>query len=256
MVEPGPCKVEAHGVEVEAEGGVILSVDGLSLEPGSLVAVIGPNGAGKTTLLRVLAGVLRPTRGRVLVCGLDPRSRAARRALTYIPSHPEVEGRLTGLDVVLLQRYGVSDAPLTWGREDLEAALKALRALGAEKLAGRRWRWMSGGEKRLALVAGALARGSGLILADEPFSNLDLRNQLLAARLLSSMRGKATVVYTAHEPLHAAIADRVVLLNGGRVVADGRPPEVLAKEVLEGVYNVPMEVVEVGGLKVPIPLLG
>ena len=114
---------------------------------------------------------------------------------------------------------------------------------------------MSGGERRLTLLAGALSRASGLVLADEPFSNLDLANQKLIASILSSMKGSSTVIYTAHNPLHTVIADMVVLLDAGSVSAAGSPRDVLQEGLLERVYGVRVEVIEVSGMRVPVPII-
>jgi ABC-type cobalamin/Fe3+-siderophores transport system ATPase subunit len=250
------CEAEVKGVDAGYRGRLVLRGVDLRVEPGSLTAVIGPNGAGKTTLLRLLAGVIRPLRGSVRVCGGEPWRGDVKRRITYIPSHPEVDPYMRGYDVVLAHRYGVSEASIVWGRLDVEAAVRSLEELGAGRLAEARWGWMSGGERRIASLAGALARRSGIMLLDEPFSSLDLANQALLASKLRELRGRATVVYTAHEPLHASIADMVVVVAGGRVEAAGAPEEVLAPEVLEKVYGVRMHVSRVGGLVVAVPLLG
>ena len=251
----GPCSVEVEGLTVRAGNMEILKGVSLQVKPGSVVCIIGPNGAGKTTLLRALAGIIKPVMGFVNVCGGDPRSFRVKGRITYIPSHPEVDVGLRGIDVALLHRYGLSDAPLVWGSKDAEEAIKAFRLLRAERLARARWGWMSGGEKRLTLLAGAISRASGLVLVDEPFSNLDLANQKLIASILSSLRGSSTVIYTAHNPLHTIIADLVVLLDRGSVRAIGSPEEVLQRRVLESVYGVRVEVVEIEGIRVPVPII-
>ncbi|MCE4610871.1 MAG: ABC transporter ATP-binding protein [Desulfurococcales archaeon] len=251
----GACSVNVEEVKVKLGGVEVLKRINLHVEPGSLVCVIGPNGAGKTTLLRVLAGIIRPSEGVVRVCNGDPQSPYIKKRVTYIPSHPEVDPRLTGIDVALLHRYGLSEASLLWGSKDLENARKAFGALRAERLIDARWGWMSGGERRLTLLAGALSRASGLILADEPFSNLDLANQKLIASILASMKRTSTIIYTAHNPLHTVIADIVILLDGGSVIAIGRPEDVLRESLLERIYGVRVEVVEVGGVRVPVPII-
>lgn len=132
-----PCSVRLEGVEAGyAAAPPVLRDLSFSIDPGSLVALLGPNGSGKTTLLRLLAGILKPSRGRVEVCGRPPGR--VRRMLGYAPATPEVDPRLRAVEVALLYRYGVSEG-VAWSRRDWEEVLSALREMGVEELAWRRW---------------------------------------------------------------------------------------------------------------------
>lgn len=243
MVDFKSCHVSLDSVTVEVDGRIIL--DGVSFDVGGgLIAIIGPNGAGKTTLLRVIAGILKPTRGSVKVCGLDPRG--ARRFISYVPAFLHVDPYARVEDVLRAYLYD------THARFDLEMILESM---GLRGFMGRRFNSLSGGEHKLVLIAGALARSPRLLLLDEPFSHLDLANQVKLAKLLSSIGRSVTVIMTVHEPLHAIIADKVGLLSSGRLVAFGEPGEVLRKSVLEDVYGVELEEVNVESRKILLPSL-
>jgi len=220
------------------------AVDGvdLAVEEGELLVVLGPNGSGKSTLLRLLAGLLRPQEGAVLVDGapvaaLAPRERARRLAVV-----PQALAALPDLSVeafVLAGRYarmgrwsGARAADRQAVREALEAADVA--ALGARPLAE-----LSGGQRQCVLVARALAQQAQRLLVDEPTAALDLQHQLRVFELLARLacEGRAVLVVTHDANLASQYASRVALLHGGRLRALGRPDEVLRREVLEPVYG-------------------
>lgn len=231
-----PCRVEVEGVKAGYRNTVVLQVDSLRIEEGSVVAVLGPNGSGKTTLLRLLAGLVRPFTGRVVVCGSDPRR--ARHVISYAPATPEIDPRLRALEVALLYRYGISKG-IGWGRSDWEEAARALEDVGVGGLARRLWAELSSGQRRLVILAAAMTRRAGLLLLDEPHSFLDVTNKRIITRAIHRLRGKATIVYTTHDPLPAMTADKVVVLKDGGIHSIGPPRDVITVEMVEEVYNVP-----------------
>jgi len=246
------CALEAEGlVAGYRRGEPVLRGASLRVEPGEVVALLGPNGSGKTTLLRVLAGLLKPWRGEVRVCGYKPWSGEARRRVSYLPGVPGEDENVKALDVVVAGRYGVSGGP-TWSGRDWEAAWRALRRLGAEGLAGRRLRELSAGERRLVAIASALAREAPILLLDEPFENLDLANRRRVAEALreEAARG-ASVLLTLHEPTLAPVADRLYVLLEGRLESPRGPGELAS--LLQEAYRVPVDLVEAGGRVVALP---
>ncbi len=246
------CDIHVESLTAGYQGKPVLRDVSFDLGSGEILAVIGPNGSGKTTLLRALSGILKPYSGSISICGAEPRR--VRDRILFIPASPAVDDYLLGVDVVLLHRYGLSEN-LYWGKKDFERAADSLRRLRAVHLAETKWGWMSSGQRRLTSLAGALARGSRASFLDEPFAFLDLSNQVLVARTLKEMKEETTIVYTAHNPLHTTIADKVLVMSEGRMVAYGEPSKTLVKDVLEQVYKVKVEVVELNGIKLPIPVL-
>jgi len=238
----GLCTVSLEGVTVEVGGRAILKNLSLTIN-GGLTAFIGPNGAGKTTLLRVVAGVVKPSRGRVRICSLEPGR--ARRLISYVPAFLQVDPYARVEDVLRAYAYGLSD-----GLNPREA----LRVFNLLHLEGRRFNSLSGGEHKLVLIAGALARKPRVLLLDEPFSHLDIANQTRVARILREATARGvTIVMTVHEPLYASLADNIGVLSSGELVAFGAPREVMRRDLLEKVYGVKLEEVRVGSRNLFIP---
>ena len=220
------------------------------VEAGEVLCLLGPNGSGKTTLFKTILGLLAPRAGSVAVDGAttqgwSPRTRG--RVFGYVPQAQPAAFAFTVLDLVLMGRtphLGVFAAP---GQRDRAIADAALAALGIEGLARRPYGELSGGERQLALVARAIAQEARVLVLDEPTANLDLGNQV---RVLSALRALAarglTVLFSTHDPDQAFLcADRVALLQGGRLVALGAPAEIITGERLLALYGVEVRVVAV-----------
>ncbi|HTC62541.1 MAG TPA: ABC transporter ATP-binding protein [Candidatus Saccharimonadales bacterium] len=213
-----------------------------------IVAILGPNASGKSTLLRLIAGTIAPLSGRVELDGeetsrLDIRSRAQRIAMVHQES-PVVYPALAG-DFVLQGRYPYGRALRFANREDIEIARNALSQVGGEHLAKRTIVELSGGEKQRVILARALAQQPRLILLDEPTLHLDIGAQVeLLERLRQlAQENRYTVVVVTHElGLAAEFADQVVLLQHGRCLRVGSPAAVYQKELLEQVFDAPLDV--------------
>ena len=228
---------------------------GISLEvgEGEFVAILGPNGAGKSTFLRCLAGILR-CEGVFLkdrpVRDYSPRELS--RILAYVPQRVE-PGFLTVFDTVLLGRRPYMG--LTPSERDLKVVEEALKRLGIEKLALKRTNEISGGELQKVSIARALAQEPEILLMDEPTNNLDLKSQLEVMRLARELaKGGKTVIMVMHDVnLALRFAKRFVFMKGGRKIADGSL-EVLSEKLFEEVYGVRVEIGEVRGVPVVVPL--
>lgn len=232
----------AEGLSVRLGGRVVLDGVSLELRAGEITAVVGHNGAGKSTLLACLAGLRKPGAGRVSLDGqavLDLADRERARRIGFLPQTPEIAWRL---DVRTFVRLGRTAHRGLFGetRRDAEAVDVALAATGIAALAERDVTTLSGGERARALIARALAGEPRWLLADEPLTGLDIGHQLDAARLLRQIAETgAGVVATLHDLAFAAqIADRVVLLADGRVLADGAPAAALTPASLARAYGV------------------
>ncbi len=235
--------VELRDVTVRFGAHVALERVSFRVEEGQFTAIIGPNGAGKTTLLRVILGILRPEEGEVRVLGKPPwkLTRKERLDLGYVPQefprHRHFPLRV--MDVVLMGRYGA----LGWfrrpGADDRRRALEILKLLEIDHLAHRRLAELSGGERQRAFIARALINRPRLLLLDEPSASLDpaMTEGLFALlRRLQKELG-LTVLLVSHDVgIVASFADRVACL-ARRLVAHGRPQEVLTEANLECMYG-------------------
>jgi iron complex transport system ATP-binding protein len=253
--------VEVVGLRVALDGNLVLRGVDLTVAAGEWVTVIGPNGAGKSTLLRAVGGLL-PAPGTIRLHG-TPSDRLARRdrarVVATVAQSPVVPPGMAVLDYVLLGRTPYIP-PL--GREsaaDFAAAYDVLDRLDLAGLTDRELATLSGGERQRVFLARALAQGARLLLLDEPTSALDIGHQQEVLELVDQLRRDRglTVLATMHDlSVAGEYADRLVLLDAGRVVADGPPREVLTEELLAVHYRARVRVVdgEHGPLVVPVRL--
>ncbi|NUT37419.1 MAG: ABC transporter ATP-binding protein [Hamadaea sp.] len=244
---------------VALDGHTIVDRIGLHVADGEWVTIIGPNGAGKSTLLRAVGGELAYTGeailGDVAAAALKRRARAQRVA--SVAQSPVVPAGMAVLDYVLLGR--TPHMPVL-GREsaaDLAVVRDVLGRLDLDRFAGRELTTLSGGERQRVFLARALAQGAPLLLLDEPTSALDIGHQQEVLELIDALRCEdgLTVLATMHDlSVAGEYADRLVLLDGGRVVADGPPEEVLTEELLARHYRARVRVIpgEHGPLVVPV----
>lgn len=233
----------------------------LSVNAGGVVALLGPNGSGKTTLLKTFLGLLRPVRGTVRFGGRDLH-RISRREfaqqVAYVPQlHRETFAYTIG-HVVLMGRMPNTHFLGRYGEADRRAAREALETLGIEHLADRPCTEVSGGERQLALIARAMAQGARVLLMDEPTNGLDYGNQVrLLERLGSLARQGFTFLFSTHHPEHAlAVANRVVMMWGGKVVGDGAPRIAITANSLRDLYGVDVRMIAVDeSVNVCVPAL-
>jgi iron complex transport system ATP-binding protein len=224
----------------------------LDIPRGQVTAVLGPNGAGKTTLLRLAYGRYAPTTGRVLLEG-RPLTNYSRQELgqrmALVPQREANPFAYSLLDYVLLGRAPFLSPLEMPGDEDVYIARQALATVGLEAMAQRSLLALSGGEHQLVLIARALAQQPRLLLLDEPTSHLDLANK---KRLIECLRNLAhqgvSILMTSHEPeVVATLAEHIVLMNGGRVIAAGPLEAIWQAETLSAVYGVALRVQRING---------
>jgi len=239
----------ARNISVRYPGAAGRALDKVtvSLEPGRLVAVVGPNRSGKTTLVRALLGHLPLEQGSAELDGKpvsEWRRAQLARVVGVVAQREEVVFPLTVTQTVMLGRYPHLGPLSPIGFHDREATLKALRRCDIEALAARRVDTLSGGEWQRVRVARALAQQPRVLVLDEPTSSLDVRHRMEVFELVRTLvaDGLAGLVVTHELNLAARFADRVVLLNGGKVVADGTPAEVFQRDILSDVFQWPVAV--------------
>jgi iron complex transport system ATP-binding protein len=227
----------------------------LTLQPGRLTAILGPNGAGKSTLLANMAGLLKPDRGQVELGGTDLRDLRGRERAQRIAFLPQIPEIAWPIDVETLVELGrIPFAGVATEREDCIAVLRAMEMTATTSWARRLVTELSGGERARVLLARVFAGTSQWILADEPFTGLDPAHQFEAVESLRRFAAEGGgVVLTVHDlSLAARTADRVVVLNEGRVVADGTPEEALDPAILRNVYGVETEWLLAGVRRTPV----
>jgi len=236
-----------ESVSVELGGRLILEEIAFSVSPGEIVGLVGRNGAGKTTLLRLAGGILRPKRGRVLLAGDVvrelPRRRLAQR-VALVPQNMHVPFPFRVGELVLMGRAPHQSLIGLESEHDVELAQAALGRLGILWLADRSITTLSGGERQLVLFARALVQDPDLLLLDEPTAFLDLKHRVEVLREVRSFTdsGRAALIVSHDLSLAARCCDRVVLLGEGRIVAQGRPAEVLTSANLREAFEIETQI--------------
>ena len=242
-------------VSVSLGGARVVDALSCAVEPGEWVAVIGPNGAGKTTALRAIAGLVAYD-GAIRVLRDDARAIARKelaRRVALVPQVPLIPVDVTVREYVLLGRTPHVGYFGTERRADHEAADAALEQLDLVPFARRRLDTLSGGERQRATLARALAQDAPLLLLDEPTAALDMGRQQQVLEIVDRLRASRnlTVVSTMHDlTLAGQYADRLLLLDGGRLVASGVADDVLTRELITEHYGA--EVLVVDGAVVPV----
>jgi iron complex transport system ATP-binding protein len=234
--------LSAEALAVRLGGRSLFSNLDASFQPGQVTCVIGPNGAGKSTLMACLAGLRRPDAGAVrlgaeAVLAMPPAARA--RRIGFLPQTPEIAWPIDVEALVTLGRTPHRSS----GRapEDLRAIAAAMSATGVEGFAKRRVDSLSGGERARVLIARALAGEPEWLLADEPLTGLDPGHQIDACNLFRRLAHEVGhgVVLTLHDlPLALRLADEVLVLAEGGLIARGPPVEALTPEIIRRAYGV------------------
>jgi iron complex transport system ATP-binding protein len=219
-------------------------------------AVVGPNGAGKSTLLRALAGLCAPHAGQVLLDGrplveLTPRERG--RRLAWLAQHGDAAGDLTARDVVALGRLPHTGLFSTPGLADEAAIDEAMQATGCAAWAGRRLASLSGGERQRVLLARALAVQAPVVLLDEPTTHLDPPQQVAVVRLLRELSRDRSVVTVLHDLPLALQAQRLLVLDQGRVAAEGASGDPAVHRALQTVFGDALQIRQLEGTWVAVP---
>ncbi|MCA1432201.1 heme ABC transporter ATP-binding protein [Bradyrhizobium sp. BRP20] len=252
--------LDARHLGKRAGRATLLDGVGLTVAAGEMIAIIGPNGAGKSTLLRLLSGDLRPSAGEVRLKQRDigsfaPRELAARRAM--LSQHINVTFPFTVEEIVLM---GAGERSLREAGPLVDAALDEV---GLSHFRERQLPTLSGGEQQRAhfarvlvqLACGEAKHGPGLLLLDEPTSSLDLRHQIDLVEAARRRAAAGTAVIAILHDLNLAIrfADRLVVLAGGRLAADGPRAEVVTRERIRDIFEIDADVHQVDGVPYVLP---
>jgi iron complex transport system ATP-binding protein len=219
----------------------------LDIREGEIVSLLGPNGCGKTTLLKILLGFHRMKGGKVLFGGEDISSLSRKwlaRHIAYVPQIHRASFAYRVIDVVLMGRMPHKPFFARFNHRDVELARAAMERLSILHLEERPYTEISGGERQLALIARAMTQGAGTFIFDEPANGLDYGNQIRLLEGLMELRNDGyTFIMSTHFPDHALwVADRVIMMKNGRIIADGKPGETITPENLYTIYGREIEV--------------
>lgn len=238
-------RLTAKGASLDRDGTLLCCDIDLSFESGQLVSIVGPNGAGKSSLLSLLAGDLEPATGSVDLDGvrlssIEPIQLARRRAV--LSQSNTVAFPFTVAEVVTMGRFARNAE--SSAATDQRIVAEAMKATDVTHLARRRITTLSGGEAARVALARVLAQDTSIVLLDEPTASLDIKHQEMVFELLRVKAAAGSLVIMVVHDLEAAaaISDRLILMNAGRVVVDGHPKDVLSSELLSDIYDYPLAV--------------
>lgn len=252
--------VSVDGVRVGFDGRVVLDDVSIDAAAGAVTVVVGPNGCGKSTLLRTMGRLIRPDRGTVSVGGFDVHrvpTREVARIVGFLPQSPLAPPGMTVRELVGRGRAPHQGLFRSWTGSDEAAVGAAMERCDVADLADRRVDELSGGQRQRVWIAMVLAQETDVLLLDEPTTYLDVAHQLDVLELVASLRGDGrTVVAVLHDlNLACRYADRLVVMCGGRVLADGAPARVVDEPLLRAAFDLDADLVAdpTGGPPVVVP---
>lgn len=236
-------KIEMQNVSLGYSGKEVLKDVTFQVLPGEMVGLIGPNGSGKSTIIRALTGIIPPYRGKILLDGKGvdriPRQELA-RMVGVVPQIPLLPSAFTAFEIVLMGRNPHLSFFQYESQRERDIAWRAMERTMTQYLARRRIGELSGGEIQCLVIARVLAQETKAILLDEPTANLDIGRQVEILDLIKSLcrENNLTVLAALHDlNLASQYCDRLVLVNNGRVHAQGTPSEVIIPQNIKEVYG-------------------
>jgi iron complex transport system ATP-binding protein len=232
--------LELKDITFRYEDSAFINNLSLSVEDGEFIGLIGPNGSGKTTLLKLLAGLIKPAWGEVLLWGKSLSSYKGKdraKLISYLPQMIDVNIPVMVREIVKMGLSPYDILPAI----SIEAAMDMV---GIQDKADLIFSRLSGGEKRRAFIAMTLVQCSGLLLLDEPLANLDIKYQLELMSLLRDLNfnKKIGVIMAVHDISMAFYFDRILIVKEGQIVADGRPSEVLTESSIRQAFGVDIKI--------------
>jgi iron complex transport system ATP-binding protein len=240
--------LETREAVVRRGGRTILGPASIEIGPGEMTALIGPNGSGKSTLLRLFAGLWQPDEGEALLDGKAihsrPRKEIARR-IAFVPQDTQIDFAFTVEEILAMGRYAHRGRFTPQGPADHVAINSAATYCDITHLLNRAINTLSGGERQRVLIARSLVAEPDFILLDEPTANLDVQHALDVLELCQALsrKGKTVIVATHDFNLVTRYATRLVLLQAGKLIAQGNQETVLNPAAIQEVFQVDVEVV-------------
>jgi iron complex transport system ATP-binding protein len=223
----------------------VKALDGLTFEinRGEFVGLVGPNGSGKTTLLKCLCKLYTPQEGSIQLDGHDLRKLSqseGAKIYAVVPSEFPMDTNISITDTVMLGRYPYFEG-LWWEKEaDEKIALDAMEKLNVLNFGNRKLGELSSGEKQRVLIAKAIAQEAKILLIDEPVAHLDLGYQMEIMEMLKSLTNDGVTILAAMHDLNlsAKYCDRLIVLDKGKLIACGKPEDIVTQKLIEDVYGV------------------
>jgi len=230
----------------------------LELGESEVLVCVGPNGAGKTTLLRCIDGLLKPERGSIFLDGKEIKEMTMMeiaRRVGYVPQSASRAFPTTVFNTVLIGRR----PHIRWrgSERDIKAVVEVLKLMGIENLAMRDVNELSGGQLQKVLIARVLAQEADILLMDEPTSNLDIKHQFEVMDIIKDIvrsRGISVIMAIHDLNLAARYADRIIIMNNGKIFDAGDATKVLTPKNIKRVYDVSAEVVYIHNMPVIVPI--
>ncbi|MDD4876391.1 MAG: ABC transporter ATP-binding protein [Dehalococcoidales bacterium] len=228
--------------------GLVLNDINLSIKAGEMVGLLGPNGSGKTTLVKLIAGVLKPNKGKIMLNNTD-LNRMNRmdiaRNLAVVPQYFNSPFAFYSTDVVMLGRTPFINMFSGESAIDKQSVSEVIDMTGIKHLKNRRFDELSGGERQKVILAMALAQNPKMLLLDEPTVHLDINHQVEILELIKrlNLEQRLTIIATMHDfNLASLYFDRLILLKDGKVLVDGTPAQVLTKDRIQKTFSVTVKV--------------
>ena len=237
--------IDVHGLTLTYDTFPVLDGAEFKIEKGDLVALLGANGAGKSTLLRCISRILQPTGGRIILDGRDLdklNSREAARLMAVVPQETTADFDFSVEDIVMMGRFPYLRRFQKESREDYEIVKRSMEMTGVSHLSERSIATLSGGEKQRVIMARAISQQPEVLLLDEPTANLDIGYQSMLLELAARLnREQGVTVIAAIHDINLAVHhfSRFIMLSDGRVLATGRPEEVITPENIHKSYGIP-----------------
>jgi len=225
----------------------VLSGVNLELYKGEIVSLLGPNGCGKSTLIKLILKLIKG-KGKIAIDGKPLQNYSHKDIalhVAYIPQYNNTPFNYSVLEMVVMGRISKLDFFALPSSHDYEVADKALQKIGIENLKKRAFGQLSGGQKQMVLLARAIAQEVNVFIMDEPVAGLDYGNQIRLLELISELGSEGyTFLKTTHYPDHALlVSSRVVVMNGGVIISDGAPEDVISKQMIEDVYDIKADII-------------
>ncbi|MGV3491576.1 MAG: ABC transporter ATP-binding protein [Devosia sp.] len=243
-------RLVARNATIGYDHRVIAEKLNVSIPDRSFTVIVGPNACGKSTLLRALSRLLKPSAGEVLLDGkaiLSYPAREVARTLGLLPQTSIAPDGITVADLVARGRYPHQKLIRQWSREDEAAVASALRATKVDGFSHRLVDELSGGQRQRVWVAMVLAQQTPILLLDEPTTFLDIAHQIELLELLRGLNrsGEQTIVAVLHDLNHACrYASHLIAMRDGRIVAEGRPADIVTAELVEEVFGIACLIIE------------
>ncbi len=232
--------IDIENVTVAYHGKVALHSASLQLEAGTICGLVGMNGAGKSTLFKAIMGFVKPATGRVLVNGLPIRQVQKKSLVAYVPQSEEVDWQfpVSVYDVVMMGRYGYMNLLRIPKESDKQAVRESLERVEMWQMRDRQIGELSGGQKKRAFFARALAQQGTTLLLDEPFAGVDIKTEKMMIDLLIELRQAGhTILISTHDLASiTTFCDKVVLINRN-ILAYGNTSEVFTEENLSRAFG-------------------